>query len=128
MLQLCLRPKFYSQNSFHGELGALKDHLESDNGCGYVMVTCGRSILTFWGSNKSCGEGMERRLLTHHQKNECSYRQYKCQHCGYIDTYDAITGSGRIRNRDSKIGYGGNHYSQCDEYPLKCPNKCGFVQ
>ena len=23
------------------------------------------------------------------------------------------------------IGYGRNHYSQCYEYPLKCPNECG---
>ena len=113
-----------------GELGGLKHHLESDNGCDYVMVKCSNHVAstTFWGSirsNRSCGEGMERRHLTHHQKNECLYRQYKCQYCGYIDTYDAIAGSGRIRNRGSKIGYGRNHYSQCDEYPLDCPNECG---
>ena len=116
------------------ELGTLKHHLESDNGCDYVMVTCSNiatlptlwcGFSTFLGSNRSCGEVMERRHLIHHQKNECLYRQYRCQYCGYIDTYDAIAGSGRIRNRDSKIGYGGNHYSQCYEYPLKCPNECG---
>ena len=68
---------------------------------------------------------MERRHLTHHQENECLYRQYTCQHCGYIDTYDAIAGSGMIRNEGSMIRRGGNHYKQCDEYPLDCPNECG---
>ena len=110
-----------------GELGALKDHLESDNCCRYhtALPTFWVALPTFWGSNRSCGEVMERRHLTHHQKNECLYRQYTCQHCGYIDTYDAIAGSGRIRNRDSKIRCGRNHYSQCIEYPLDCPNECG---
>ena len=112
------------------ELGALKDHLESDNGCDYAMVKCSNHVAlpTFWGSirtNRSCGEGMERRHLTHHQENECLYRQCRCQYCGYIDTYDAIAGSGRIRNDGSKIMYGENHYSQCIEYPLDCPNECG---
>ena len=114
-----------------GELGGLKHHLESDNGCDYVMVKCSNHasiyarLILFFLAPSICGEGMERRHLTHHQKNECLYRQYTCQHCGYIDTYDAIAGSGEIRNRDSKIGYEGNHYKQCDEYPLDCPNECG---
>ena len=110
------------------ELGALKDHLESDNGCDYVMVTCsntGYEVMQMRSPLSKCGEGMERRHLTHHQDNICLYRQYTCQYCGYIDTYDAIAGSGEIRNRDSMIRHGGNHYEQCDEYPLDCPNECG---
>ena len=117
-----------------GEMGTLKDHLSKS--CGCVKVKCRKlahKVLLTRGLRSTlsvasmCGATMERRHLTHHQKNECLYRLYKCQHCGYIDTYDAIAGSGKIRNRDSKIGYGGNHYSQCDEYPLKCPNTCGAV-
>ena len=109
-----------------GELGSLKHHLESDNGCGYVMVTCSsHAAVSFWGSKCLCEEGMERRHLTHHQENECLYRQYTCQYCGHIDTYDAIAGSAKIRNRGSMIMYGGNHYSQCTQYPLDCPNECG---
>ena len=119
------------------ELGALKDHLESDNGCDYVMVTCSNHVALptllcglsiFWESirtKRSCEEVMERRHLTHHQENECLYRQYTCQYCGYIDTYDAIAGSGEIRNEGSKIRCGSNHYSQCYEYPSECPNECG---
>ena len=111
-----------------GELGALKNHLESDNGCDYVMVTCsntGYEVMQIRPTLTRCGAAMERRLLTHHQKNLCLYRQYKCQYCGYIDTYDAIAGSGKKKNVCLMIGYGGNHYSQCTEYPLICPNECG---
>ena len=112
-----------------GELGALKDHLESDNGCDYVMVTCSNTGYEVMQMRRPtltrCGAAMERRLLTHHQKNLCLYRQYKCQYCGYIDTYDAIAGSGKKKNVGLMIGYGGNHYSQCTEYPLICPNECG---
>ena len=113
------------------ELGALKDHLESDNGCGYVVVTCSNHasiyarLILFFLAPSICGEGMERRHLTHHQKNVCLYRQYTCQHCGHVDTYDAIAGSGEVRNDGSKIRHGGNHYEQCIEYPLDCPNECG---
>ena len=112
-----------------GELGALKHHLESDNGCDYVMVTCSNTAYNVMQIRRStlttCGEGMERRLLADHQKNQCLYRQYKCQYCGYVDTYDAMTGSGEIRIEGSKIMYEGNHYKQCIEYPLDCPNECG---
>ena len=45
-----------------GELGALKDHLESDNGCGYVMVTCSNTAYNVMQIRRStltnCGEGM----------------------------------------------------------------------
>ena len=112
-----------------GELGSLKHHLESDNGCDYVIVTCSNTAYNVMPMRRStlttCGEGMERRHLTYHQENECLYRQCRCQYCGYIDTYDAIAGRGEIRNRDSMIMYGRNHYEQCYEYPLKCPNECG---
>ena len=111
-----------------GELGGLKHHLESDNGCDYVMVTCSNTAYNVMQIRRStmtrCGSAMERRHLTDHQKNQCLYRQYTCQHCGYVNTYDAIAGSGEIMNRGSMIRRGRNHYSQCDEYPLKCPNKC----
>ena len=98
-----------------GELGALKHHLESDNGCDYVMVTCsntGYEVMQMRSPLTTCGAAMERRHLTYHHKYQCLYRQYTCQYCGYIDTYDAIAGSGEIRNRGSRIVGEGNHYSQ----------------
>ena len=108
-----------------GQLGGLKYHLESDNGCGYVVVTCSNHASIYAIFLGICGTTMERRHLTHHQKNECLYRQYTCKHCGYIDTYDAIAGSAKIRNEGSKIRGGRNHYCECVEYPLDCPNECG---
>ena len=53
------------------------------------------------------------------------YRQYTCEYCGYVDTYDAIAGSGQIRNHRSNISSPSNHLSECPEYPLDCPNECG---
>ena len=118
-----------------GEMDALKDHLSKN--CGCVKVKCKQSahkvLLTLgWRATSTssvasmCGTAMERRHLTRHQENECLYRQYTCQYCGYIDTYDAIAGSGKKRNEGSMIMYGGNHYDRmCIEYPLKCPNECG---
>ena len=71
-----------------------------------------------------CGEEMERRYLDSHMR-ECKYRQFVCEYCGYVDTYDAIAGSGEVRNLDSKVkGPSNNHYRECDDYPLKCTNNC----
>ena len=118
-----------------GELGALKDHLDSDKGCEYVEVECkndAHRILKAmaWRSGLimeevNCKAVMERRNFLHHQENECVYRQYTCEYCGYTDTYDAIAGSGWIRNKDSSIKFTRNHYQECAEYPMDCPNKYG---
>ena len=74
------------------------------------MVTCSNHAalqLSFWVPIE-CGEVMERCHLTHHQKNECLYRQYECEYCGHVDTYDAIAGSGKIGNEGSRIRRGMN--------------------
>ena len=108
-----------------GELGAVKKHLESDSGCGYVAVKCyTQGYQKASGLLAMCKVAMERRHLSSHQENECVYRQYKCQHCGYTDTYDAIAGSGWIRNGYSNIAGLGNHYNECAEFPFECPNIC----
>ena len=117
-----------------GEMDALKDHLSKN--CGCVKVKCKQSaykVLTQGCARRTssvasiCGGVMERRHLTRHQKNECLYRQYECEYCRHIDTYDAIAGSGEIMNRSSMILFGmnsSNHYDECEQYPLQCPNKC----
>jgi hypothetical protein len=138
---------------WQGELGALKQHLES---CDYVIVCCqlcGFAVVhteplfpndpftracfglpipenPFWGSmfdelQETCRAKMERRHLSEHQETECVYRMYNCEHCGYEDTYDAIAGSGRVRKEDSEMRSEGNHYEGCPQFPLECPNKCG---
>ena len=117
-----------------GELGDLNDHLESDKGCGYVTVKCTYhgyiSRLAWTGvrlelqsERTECNAAMERHNVMKHQENECLYRQYTCQYCGIVDTYDSIAGSGNVRNEpgfDSE-----NHYSECVNYPLDYPNECG---
>ena len=86
-----------------GELGGLKNHLDSDKGCGYVKVTC---------TNKGCGERVSRKDLQTHLQESCCYRPYEWEHCGHKDAHKAITGL---------------HYSECPEYPLACPNRCGVT-
>ena len=89
-----------------GELGSLKDHLESANGCDYVEMKC----------PNRCRKKMKRKNMAKHLKNKCSLRPYQCEHCGHRDTYENITGHGGMREY---------HYQQCPEYPLKCHNyKC----
>ena len=108
-----------------GKLAAIENHLESDRGCDYVEVRC--TNYGFADSHREeCGVPMERKYLDNHQQNECEYRQYTCEHCGYIDTYDAIAGTGYVWS-DKYYKHSGklNHYNDCDHYPLECPNKCG---
>ena len=86
-----------------GELGGLKIHLDSNEGCGYVKVTC---------TNEECWEMIYRKDLQTHLQEFCCYRPYECEHCGHKDTYKAVTV---------------HHYSECPEYPLACPNMCGVT-
>ena len=67
---------------------------------------------------------VERKYLDQH-KQECKYRQYTCEYCGYVDTYDAIAGTGKAKKRNSKVKASENHYEMCDEYSLDCINGCG---
>ena len=94
-----------------GELGGLKSHLDSDKGCGYVKVTC---------TNKVCGVRVNRKDLQTHLQEKCYYQLYECEHCGHKDTYTAITGK-------TAFWEFGGHYSECLEYPLACPNRCGVT-
>ena len=86
-----------------GELGGLKSHLDSDKGCGYEQVTC---------TNKECREEVRRKDLHNHEQKKCNYRHFVCEFCGQKNNYKAITGL---------------HYSECPEYPLDCPNRCGVT-
>ena len=48
-----------------GELGGLKSHLGSENGCGYVWVTC---------TDKGCRKRVSRKDLQTHLYEKCYYR------------------------------------------------------
>jgi hypothetical protein len=110
-------------------VGALSDigkHLKSDNGCGYVLVKCDRGGYLYYKKRSVvCSVKVKRRYFAKHLESECLFRQYTCEHCNYVDTYDAIAGSGQVRNQNSTVGSSVNHYDVCEHYPLKCPRKCG---
>ena len=121
-----------------GQLGSLEDHLQSNEGCGYVTVTCSLSaykcpsgcmekvLFLVCRYSTKCGEKVERRHLAAHEE-ECGYREYTCEYCGHADTYDAIAGSGQF-SVYSRVGISEtNHYQECDRFPLECVNKCGEV-
>ena len=96
------------------ELGGLKSHLDSDKGCDYVEVTY---------TNKGRRERVSRKDLQTHLQKKCYYRPYECEYCGHKDTYTAITGNKEKRTFFKPKG----HYSECPEYPLACPNRCGVT-
>ena len=89
-----------------GMLQGLKNHLVSDIGCGYAWVPC---------NNHECEEIMKRMYLQTHLQEKCQYRPYTCEYCGHEDTYIGITAVEE------------GHYSECLEYPLDCPNRCGVT-
>ena len=114
-----------------GELQSVNNHLESDSGCRLVHVICNNEAYTHYGNvlvfgiaHVVCGAEMERGHLADHLGKKCRCRQYACEYCGYVDTYDAIAGTGEARNLHSKVT-SGNHYNTCENFPLKCVNGCG---
>ena len=56
-----------------------------------------------------CGVILKRRERDDHCSNECLNRQVSCEHCEKLKVY-----------RDLK-----QHYEECLEFPLLCPNNCG---
>ena len=83
--------------------GAIRDvelHLDQEDGCGYMLVSCGQ-----------CNESFIRLTLGSHQKQYCPYRPYSCDFCGHKNTVKMITE---------------DHWPKCDEYPICCPNECNI--
>ena len=96
-----------------GELSSVQAHLDSDSGCGYVEVSCTNRCTNYYdrfGLFSAEVKLMKRKDLARHLEKECPRRRYKCKHCEKEDTYETITRQ---------------HYNQCPNYPLDCPNKCG---
>ena len=86
-----------------GELGQVEQHLKAgslEGECQYVFVTCPHD----------CGIQGQRRLLYEHQTKQCMKRPFNCQYCDKRATYENITSE---------------HWSQCQKYPVQCPNECG---
>ena len=105
---------------WRGELGALKTHLESQNGCGYEYVECPNKCESFPGLGDILT--FQRKYLKRHLTCDCYLRPYQCEFCGHKDTYKGITGQGI----EIIIGPGYfGHQATCPEVPLACSNRCG---
>ena len=74
-----------------GELGSLKTHLESESGCGFVLVTCPNMCrqASPFDSATTC---VKRKDLQEHITQYCYLRPFQCKYCGLKDTYQAVTG------------------------------------
>ena len=109
-----------------GELGALKEHMESDSGCDFVMVECPNECKEFYGHMETKTSIMRRRDLADHLTQSCYLRPYQCDFCGLKDTYEAITGDSYVvLPRVDKYDYYG-HQAECPEAPVTCLYDCGL--
>ena len=104
-----------------GEQGTLRAHLESESGCGFVMVECPNKCLNFLGDATNT---MLRKEIKNHLAHNCYLRPYQCEFCGLNDTYEAITGGDYITSLIIDRDLSG-HQATCPEAPLTCPNECG---
>ncbi len=80
-----------------GDLRSLDQHCDT---CMYTEMDC----------PNSCGELVQRRLLSSHLEKKCSKRHFNCAYCGHKSTQEDITTV---------------HWPVCDQYPVACPNNCG---
>ena len=86
-----------------GELKNMSTHLNKEKregDCQYEEVKC---------QYEECQERYQRRYLKNHEDKKCPERPFQCQYCGEEDTFLYITE---------------DHYEECEEYPVTCPNKC----
>ena len=86
-----------------GELKNMSTHLNKEKRegeCQYEEVKC---------RYEKCQERKQRRYLEDHEDSECYQRPFECQYCGKEGTFLSITE---------------DHYEECRQYPVTCPNKC----
>ena len=86
-----------------GELKNMSTHLNKEKRegeCQYEEVKC---------QYEKCQERKQRRYLGDHEDKECPQRPFQCQYCGEEGTFLSITK---------------DHYEECSQYPVTCPNKC----
>ena len=85
-----------------GPMGGLEAHLnlgQMEGKCKSVQVMC----------PLGCGMNVLRGDLGIHTNNSCNQRQFECIYCGFQDSYEKITLE---------------HYRECLEHPVGCPNHC----
>ena len=86
-----------------GELKNMSTHLNKEKRegeCQYEEVKC---------RYEKCQERKQRRYLKYHEDKECPQRPFQCQYCRRKGTFLSITK---------------DHYEECSQYPVTCPNKC----
>uniref|UniRef100_A0A1X7UIT4 RING-type domain-containing protein n=1 Tax=Amphimedon queenslandica TaxID=400682 RepID=A0A1X7UIT4_AMPQE len=86
-----------------GELKNMSTHLNKEKRegeCQYEEAKC---------RYEKCQERKQRRYLKDHEDKECPQRLFQCQYCGEEGTFLSITK---------------DHYEECRQYPVTCPNKC----
>ena len=106
-----------------GELGTLKQHLDFDSGCDFVMVECPNKCKEFRGGILLV-KIMRRKYLADHLAQSCYLRPYQCEFCGLKDTYKAITGDNyMVMERADEYDYFG-HQAECPEARVTCPYEC----
>ena len=89
-----------------GELKNMSTHLNKEKRegeCQYESVKC---------RYKKCQERKQRRYLEDHEDSECYRRPFECKYCGEEGTFLSITK---------------DHYEECRQYPVTCPNKCSSI-
>ena len=85
-----------------GPMGEVHAHLnmnQIEGKCKFVHVKC----------PLGCRTSVLRGELEIHTGNSCSQRQFECIYCGFQDLYEKITLE---------------HYRECLEHPVGCPNHC----
>ena len=84
-----------------GSLCHLDDHKA---GRGYEGCQCEPASCTL-----GCGVKVIRKDLEHHKQNTCVLRPKTCEYCQWLGTHKSMN----------------THYSECQKYPIPCPNNCG---
>ncbi|XP_019858590.1 PREDICTED: TNF receptor-associated factor 3-like [Amphimedon queenslandica] len=86
-----------------GELKNMSTHLNKEKRegeCQYEKVKC---------RYEKCQERKQRRYFKDHEYRECPHRLVLCPYCRSKGTFLSITK---------------DHYEECRQYPVTCPNKC----
>ena len=89
-----------------GELKNMSTHRNKEKRegeCQYQEVKC---------QYEKCQDRKQRRYLKYHEDKECYRRPFECQYCGEEGTFLSITK---------------DHYEECRQYPVTCPNKCSSI-
>ena len=84
-------------------LSDLAAHLDVENGdCQYTEIEC----------PSGCARKILKVNLETHIIADCIKRDYMCPHCNFTATFEIVSEE---------------HWPECLEYPLRCPNQCGVT-